>query len=106
MARIISSHNRKVLQEKRKKEKPDQKEYNFQKRVELCPIGGKCQIRAIVCKATIKSEDGDVRPYTGCTDRKFKERLYEHRTDANNRDNRSRTKMATHVWNKKEKGMK
>ena len=31
MARIISSHNRKVLQEKRKKEKPDQKECNCQK---------------------------------------------------------------------------
>ena len=31
MARIISSHNRKVLQEKRKKEKPDQKESSCQK---------------------------------------------------------------------------
>ena len=72
MARIISSHTRKVLQEKRKKEKPDQKECNCQKGMESCPIGGKCQIRAIVYKATIRSEDGDVHTYTGCTDRKFK----------------------------------
>ena len=38
--------------------------------------------------------------YTGCTDRKLKVRLYEHRTDENNKDYRSRTKMAIHVWNK------
>ena len=46
---------------------------------------------------SIKSEDGDVRTYVGCTDRKYKEHLYEHRTDVNNRNNRSRTKMVTHV---------
>ena len=42
MAMIISSHNRKVLQEKRIKEKPTQKECNCQKGVKSCPIGGKC----------------------------------------------------------------
>ena len=84
---------------------PNQKECNCQKGVKSCPIGGKCQTRAIVYKATIRSDDGDERTYTGCTDRKFKERLYEHRTDANIRDNRHRTKMATHIWNKKDRGI-
>ena len=105
MAMIISAHNKKVLQEKRTNEKPNQKECNCQKGVKSCPIGGKCQTRAIVYKATIRSDDGDERTYTGCTDRKFKERLYEHRTDANIRDNRHRTKMATHIWNKKDRGI-
>ena len=107
MATIISSHNRNVLQEKRMKEKPAQKECNCQKRVQSCPIRGECQTKALVYKATIKTDDDNLRTYTGCTDRKFEERLYEHRTDANNTDNRSRTKMSTHVWNwdKKDRGI-
>ena len=50
--------------------------FNCQKGVKSCPIGGKCQTRAIVYKATIRSDDGD-----------------------------ERTKMATHIWNKKDRGI-
>ena len=105
MSSIISTHNKKILNEKRTKEKANEKECNCKKGENSCPIGGKCQTSALVYKATITAEDGEVRTYTGSTDRKFKERYYEHTSDAKHRENRQRTRMATYVWEKKDKGV-
>ena len=105
MARIISSHNRKIINEKRTTENPKEKECNCQKGVKSCPIEGKCQTSALVYKATITAEDGDTRTYTGCTDRKFKERHYEHTADMKKRENSKRTSMATYIWTKKDSGV-
>ena len=104
MSSIISTHNKKILNERRAKETTE-KECNCRKGKESCPIGGKCQISTIVYKATITAEDGDIRNYIGCTDRKFKERFYEHTADANHKENRKRTRMATYVWQKKDEGV-
>ena len=105
MATIISSHNRKILTEKRTKEKPEEKKCNCKKGVDSCPIKGECQTSALVYKATITANDGEIRTYIGCTDRKFKERFYEHTADMKNRDNRKRTKLASYVWDKKDKNV-
>ena len=54
---------------------------NCQKGQKICPVDARCLTSAVVYKATVTANDGDVRTYTGSTDRKLKERLYEHRTD-------------------------
>jgi len=106
MERIISSHNKKILNGKRETEKPKEKECNCKKGTGSCPIGGKCQTSALVYKATITANDGEIRTYTGCTDRKFKDRHYEHTADMKNRENRKNTRLATYVWEKKDRGIK
>ena len=58
---------------------------NCQKAQKSCPMDAQCLTSAVVYNATVTASDGDVRTYTESTDRKFKDRLYEHRSDANNR---------------------
>ena len=67
---------------------------NCLKALKSCPVGAKCLTSAVVYKATATASDGDVKTYSGSTDRKFKERFYEHRTNANNRSHRHNTKLA------------
>ena len=68
--------------------------------VESCPLDGKCQVSAIVYKATVTADDGEVKTYTGCTDRTFKKRHYGHTSDSRHKDNRTNTKLATYVLDK------
>ena len=77
MARIISSHIKIILEERRKKEEP-KKMYNCQRGVALCHLKRKCQLRGIVYKATTKSDDGESKTYTACTDCNFEERHCHH----------------------------
>ena len=60
-----------------------------------------CLTSAVVYIDTVTS-DCDVRMYTGSTDRKFKERLYEQRTDANNRSHIHNTKLTGYTWEMKD----
>ena len=46
---------------------------------------------------------GNVETYTGATSRRFKDRLYEHRTDMNNEDGKTKTALSAHIWSLKEK---
>ena len=68
-------------------------------------LWAKCLTSAVVYKATVTASDGEVRTYTGSTDRNFKERLYEHRTDANKRSHRHNAKPAGYTWDKKDAGV-
>ena len=103
MASIISSHNKKILEERRKKDVP-KKMCNCQRGVASCPLNGKCQLKGIVYKATTTSDDGETKTYTGCTDCTFKERHYHHTSDLRHRDQRKNTKLADYVWKKRDEG--
>ena len=70
-----------------------------------CPLGGKCLSESIVYKARVTASDGEVKTYTGLTKRTFKDRLYEHRNDANNPKHRTHTKLAGYVWRKKDQNV-
>ena len=104
MGKIISSHNAKVMKERRRREEPAST-CNCQQGVETCPMSGNCQASAIVYKATVKANDGEEKTYTGCTDRTFKERHYGHRADERDRELRKNTKLATYIWEKKDSGV-
>ena len=101
---IISSHNAKIMRDRKAKEEPVAP-CNCQKGVEACPLDGKCQVSAIVYKATVTADDGEVKTYTGCTDRTFKKRHYGHTSDSRHKDNRTNTKLATYVWDKRDEGV-
>ena len=68
-------------------------------------LDSKCLTESIVYKATVTVSDGDVRTYTGLTKSKFKDRLYEHNTDANNSNNCTFTKLAGYVRQKKDQSV-
>ena len=71
---LVSSHISKILN-KRRENKTTTKMCICQKGQKSCPVDAKCLTSAVVYKATVTASDGDVRKYTGSTDRKFKERL-------------------------------
>ena len=48
---------------------------------------------------------GKAETYTGVTARSFKDRLYEHRTDANTEKGRSNTALSTHIWSLKDRNL-
>ena len=48
---------------------------------------------------------GQKETYTGVTGRKFKDRLYEHRTDRNSIKNRDNTSLSAHIWDLKDSGI-
>ena len=107
MGAIISNHNSKVLKERRKQKENNnnKKDCNCRAGVQRCPLEGKCQVEAIVYKATITTDDGEIRTYTGSTDQTFKKRHYGHTSDLRNEKYRNNTSMATHIWDKKDKGI-
>ena len=107
MGAIISNHNSKVLKERReqKENNNSRKDCNCRAGEQACPLGGKCQVEAIVYKATITTDDGEIRTYTGSTDQTFKKRHYGHTSDLRNEKHRNNTSMAAHVWNKKDRGI-
>ena len=71
-----------------------------------CPVGGSCQARSVVYEATVAEiVSGKKETYTGVTSRRFKDRYYEHRTDMNNRNNRTNSALCSHVWDLKDRGI-
>ena len=106
MERIITSHNSKILNDRQEAETVNTSEpCNCVNGVDSCPIEGKCQTSAIVYKATITANDGEVKTYTGGTDRTFKLRHYGHVADAKDSKNRNNTKLAGYIWAKKDEGI-
>ena len=59
----------------------------------------------VVYQASVREiSAGNVETYTGATARRFKDRLYEHRTDMNNEEGRTKTALSAHIWSLKDKG--
>ena len=48
---------------------------------------------------------GSENLYWGCTDRTFKVRHYGYTSDSRHKDNRTNTKLATYVWDKRDEGV-
>ena len=103
MAQAVSNHNSKLLRDSGSDEKPG---CNCQGGPQNCPVGGSCQTPCVVYEATVTEvASGNKETYTGVTSRRFKDRLYEHRTDMNNSKNRTNTTLSAHVWSLKDRGL-
>ena len=103
------SHNTKILKEHRMKstneETKKDKNCNCRGGLNNCPLKGECLTESVVYQAKLTASDGEVKTYTGLTERPFKTRLYGHRADRANRKQENATTMATFYWEKKDKGI-
>ena len=104
MAQAVSGHNKKLLQEENQTD--GGRMCNCQGGTQKCPVGGKCLTSCVIYEATVtQTLTGQKETYTGVTSRRFKERLYEHRTDMNNIKNRDNTSLSAHIWDLKDSGV-
>ena len=104
MAQAVSYHNAKLLREDDGGE--DYPGCNCRGGPQNCPVGGSCQTTGVVYEATVKQRaSGKQETYTGVTGRRFKDRLYEHKTDMNNAKNRTNSTLASHIWDLKDRGI-
>ena len=81
MAQAVAGYNSKILSEERETEQE----------LECKHAQGKCQATGVVYQASVKEiPTGNTETYTWATARRFKDRLYEHRTDMNSEKGRKK----------------
>ena len=95
MKSIISSHNKKLLNDTNPHKKA-KKDCNC--REPPCPLGDKCQTSAMVYIATVDPDDA---LYVGATEDTFKLRYGNHKKSFNNKKYGNETKLSNHVWDLK-----
>ena len=104
MAQAVSFHNAKLLRDDNGG--TDYPPCNCRGGPQSCPVGGSCQAKGVVYEATVTElASGSKETYTGVTARRFKDRLYEHRTDMSKTANRTNSSLALHIWNLKDRGL-
>ena len=103
MAQAISRHNKKVL---KADQLMDQQPGCSCGDPSTCPVQGKCKTEGVVYEACVKETiSGNKETYTGLTSRKFKTRFNEHNLDMNNPGGRIKSKLSSHIWSLKDKGI-
>ena len=77
-SQIINSHNTKLKNQRKESEKPG---CNCRGGPAGCPLSGKCEAKGVMYRAKITNTRTQTSEfYTDVTARRFKDRLYEHRT--------------------------
>ena len=71
-----------------------------------CPVQGSCKTKAVVYKAAVtETVSGKKETYCGLTCREFKVRFNEHNNDMRKPGNRIKTKLSSHAWELKDRGI-
>ena len=105
MKSIISGHNRKLLQQHREQSEPTQTQRNCNCRnSDDCPLDGQCLTKTLVYQATVHTDNGASKTYTGLTDLTFKERYNGHTASFRHSDQRTSTALSQHIWQLKDSG--
>ena len=103
MKSIISAHNKKLLQQFRQPSEPTPEPRNCNcRKPDECPLNGQCLERTVVYQATVKTDDGLEKLYTGLTDLTFKERFNGHTASFRNLDQRNSTALSQYIWQLKD----
>ena len=99
---IISSHNKKVLNDKKTLEIGGCNCRNRQN----CPLNGHCLTNNIMYEATVTSPDEDYpeMTYVGISEPPFKTRLGNHNRDFNDEQYATSTRLSKEVWQIKNRG--
>ena len=104
MAQAVSGHNAKLLKDDSLVE--EMPGCNCRGGPANCPVEGKCLTSCVVYEARVTEQpSGKIETYTGVTGRRFKQRLYEHRTDMRKVKNRTKSALSSHIWNLKDNGV-
>ena len=100
MNAIIKSHNQKIS----KNSSQTQKRNCNCKDKAKCPLNGNCLSRAVVYKATVKS-DLHEKSYVGLTGNTFKDRYNSHQYSFRPKSCRKSTELSKYIWDLKDKGI-
>ena len=104
MATTIASHNSKVLREDNPVLQP--KMCSCEGGTPCCPVQGACEQTGVVYRASVtETTSGKIETYTGLTGRAFIDRYKEHEKDFEKISNKTSTKLSSHVWELKERGL-
>ena len=101
---IISSHNKKVLEDKKPLERGT---CNCQRRHrDNCPLNGECLTGNVMYEADISSTEVDYpgNQYVGITEPPFKGRFGNHERDCRDEKYANTTELSKEVWKIKKKG--
>ena len=95
----IAMHNKKIRTRNQQRDPPG---CNCMQGVEVCPLGGQCQMTEVIYKAEVNGEGLTPETYTGLTSQTFKKRYYGHTSSFANRDSNSSTTMSSYIWDLKD----
>ena len=115
LMRKVSNHNSKVAREARMEENITNNQVPIQEQElpcncdpvrlgEECPLDGRCRAEQdVVYSAKVtRMDDNSSETYGGMHKGPFKGRWYGHRSNIKNKGERTKTKLATHIWNLKD----
>ena len=98
-SQVINRHNAKIKKQNQTNQNPG---CNCRVGRAGCPLNGECQKKCLVYGAKVTNTRTSTSEfYTGVTARRFKDRLYEHQTSFNQR-NQKPTTLSDHVWKLKD----
>ena len=115
LMRKVSHHNSKLAREARLREDiannqipPQVQELPWDcdpvRLGEECPLDRRCRAEkdGVYSAKVTRLDDNTSETYTGMHKGEFKGRWYAHRQNISHRNQRTKTKLATHVWNLKD----
>ena len=98
VSRIISAHNKKVLNDPIDPNNNNEKLCNCRIKNE-CPLNGNCLVKEVIYKCNVKKVDNEAgKHYIGLTANSFKQRWYSHKHTFRNEDKKKSTELSNHVW--------
>ena len=100
MSAVIKTHNQKIT--KSTNQKPT-RNCNCKDKAK-CPLKGNCLSKAVVYRATVKSDINE-KSYVGLTGNAFKDRYNNHQFTFRHKSCRKSTELSKYVWNLKDKGI-
>ena len=100
LARVISTHNSKILNENIPK--PATRKCSCPKNT-VCPLDGQCLEKNVVYQATVSSSDGATETYIGLTAPPFKQRIGNHKKSFKHEAYAHETTLSSYIWKLKEK---
>ena len=105
IAQIITSHNKKILEDKKNKNEEQQRKKDCCKNKEKCPlkeVHKSCATENVIYKAYVKTKD-ETKTYIGLTANSFKVRWYAHQNSFKKEEKKNSTALSSYVWELKEK---
>ena len=93
MKNLIKQHNSKILSEAKTHQ---EKSCNCRNKSN-CPLNGNCQVRTIVYKATVTTQD-NYQIYYGASEGEFKIRYSNHTKSFRNRQYVNETELSKYIW--------
>ena len=106
MSTIIARHKNKMLTGDTPASQPQMCGCEGEGGTPCCPVQGAYEQKGVVYRASVtETTSGKTETYTGLTGRSFIDRYKEHEKDFEKNSNKTSTKLSSHVWELKDRGL-